>query len=200
MASPVVYYIRHGQTDWNAELRFQGQRDIPLNDKGRAQATANGETLSRHLGKAEDHTFISSPLGRTRNTMELVREAMGLEKSTYEMDDRLIEISYGDFEGTTQADLKERDRELYYYRKQNAWTFRPQNGESHVDTIPRIKDWYSSLEDGRKYIVTGHGAVGRVLRYILLDLQEMEAAKFAFPQNEVFRFENGVEKRFAATS
>ncbi|MEP1516234.1 MAG: histidine phosphatase family protein, partial [Nitratireductor sp.] len=44
---PLVYFVRHGQTDWNAELRFQGQVEIDINDTGRAQARANGKTLAR---------------------------------------------------------------------------------------------------------------------------------------------------------
>ena len=66
MTGPKIYYIRHGQTDWNAEQRFQGQKDIPLNNTGREQARHNGKTLSGLLGKADGYEFISSPLSRAR--------------------------------------------------------------------------------------------------------------------------------------
>lgn len=196
MASPKLYYIRHGQTDWNAEMRFQGQRDIPLNDFGRSQAKHNGEKLFEKIGKAEGIEFISSPLSRTRETMEIVRGAMGLPIDQYSMDDRLIEISYGDFEGNTKPELKAANREFFLSRKKDAWNFRPNNGESQADTLVRIADWYASLEDHKTYVVTAHGAVGRVLRYHLLDLDQQEAATFVFPQDEVFEITKGSENRF----
>jgi len=195
-SGPTLYYIRHGQTDWNAELRFQGRKDIPLNDFGRQQAKRNGEKLKQRLGKADGAKFVSSPLSRTRETMEIIRTEMGLKSDDYEMDDRLIEISYGDFEGKTKTELKSANRELFLDRKKNAWTFRPSNGESQADTLIRISNWYESLNANKTYIVTAHGAVGRVLRYHLLDLSQQEAAVFVFPQDEVFEFQNGREIRF----
>ena len=128
MTGPAIYYVRHGETDWNAEMRFQGQKDIPLNDTGRQQAKSNGRKLAGLLGDAEGFSFISSPLCRATETMEIIREKMGLDRGGYSVDERIREVSYGDLEGVTQPELKIRDRELYYYRKQNAWTFRPANG------------------------------------------------------------------------
>ncbi|MEO1066982.1 MAG: histidine phosphatase family protein, partial [Pseudomonadota bacterium] len=90
MKPPLIYFIRHGQTDWNAEARFQGQQDIPLNDLGRDQARRNGTTL-RDLIDPADFDFVASPLSRTRDTMEIVRRAMGLDPMTYAMDERLRE-------------------------------------------------------------------------------------------------------------
>ncbi len=177
-------------------MRFQGQRDIPLNDFGRSQAKHNGEKLFDKIGKAEGIEFISSPLSRTRETMEIIRSAMGLPIEQYSMDDRLIEISYGDFEGKTKPELKSANRGLFLSRKDDAWNFRPSNGESQADTLIRIADWYGSLEDGKTYVVTAHGAVGRVLRYHLLDLDQQEAATFVFPQDEVFEITKGSENRF----
>jgi len=195
-SGPKLYYIRHGQTDWNAELRFQGRQDIPLNDFGREQAKQNGQKLKQRLGRAEGMTFVSSPLSRTRETMEIIRAQMDLKIDDYEIDDRLIEISYGDFEGKTKTELKSANRQLFLDRKKNAWTFRPNNGESQADTLVRISNWYESLDADKTYIVTAHGAVGRVLRYHLLDLPQQEAALFVFPQDEVFEFQNGREIRF----
>lgn len=194
MTGPKIYYIRHGQTDWNAELRFQGQKDIPLNDIGREQARHNGETLSNLLGKAEDYEFISSPLSRARETMEIIRKQMGLEIGAYAIDDLLIEISYGDFEGVTQPEIKARDRELYYYRKNNAWIFRPENGESQQDVLQRVSAWYQSLDAKKSYIVTAHGAIGRVMRHHLAGIPTDDVARFAFPQDKVFLFSKGTER------
>ncbi len=100
----LIYVIRHGQTDWNAESRLQGQKDIPLNDTGRQQATGNGLALGAILGAdAAQFDFVASPLGRTRETMERLRRAMGLDPTAYRTDDRLKEVSFGDWEGFTLA-------------------------------------------------------------------------------------------------
>jgi len=196
MTGPLIYYVRHGQTDWNAELRFQGQRDIPLNDTGREQARGNGRKLKEVIGNGEAFTFISSPLWRSRETMELIRTEMGIDRADYSTEENLIEVSYGDLEGTTQAEFKAQDRDLYYYRKANHWTFRPKNGESHQDVLVRLQDWHAALNPDVKYVVTAHGAVGRVIRHLLAGISAEEACKFAFPQDKVFCFQNGGEEIF----
>ena len=94
----------------------------------------------------------------------------------------------------TQPEIKARDRELYYYRKNNAWTFRPPNGESQQDVLQRVADWYSSLDSGSSYIVAAHGAVGRVMRHYLANVPTEEVGRFAFPQDKVFLFSNGTER------
>src|SRR5688572_13758 len=98
MARPVIYFARHGQTDWNAERRLQGQHDIPLNSLGRAQAAQSGTILrgmfARDGVRAVDLDYVSSPLGRARETMELMRTGLGLPPQQYRIDARLMEMSF----------------------------------------------------------------------------------------------------------
>lgn len=124
----------------------------------------------------------------------------GLPPEHYETDDRLIEVSYGTLEGVTQPELKAKDRDLYYYRKQNAWTFRPENGESQQDVLTRASDWYSNLKQNQKYVVAAHGAVGRVLRHHLAGVPTDEVARYPFPQDKIFLFSGGTEHIIDATS
>ena len=69
-AWPELYFVRHGETNWNAEGRYQGSKDIPLNDRGRGQARLNGELLKLLLDRggraATDFSWYVSPLSRTR--------------------------------------------------------------------------------------------------------------------------------------
>jgi probable phosphoglycerate mutase len=187
-----MYYIRHGQTDWNAELRFQGQQDIPLNDTGRAQARANGARLAALIARPDDFDFVTSPLSRTRETMEIIRAEMGLDPRTYRIDDRLIEASYGTLEGTTLGEFKRTDPASHRRRKNTRWEFQPPEGESHAMVHARIRPWYETLE--RDCIVVGHGVVGRVLRYHVLGLDPDLAAGFVFPQDRVFLWDGAGEK------
>ncbi len=75
---PVLYYIRHGETDFNVEARLQGRRDTALNANGRRQAAECGELL-RDLFARDGHSpavefaYVSSPLKRARETMEILR-------------------------------------------------------------------------------------------------------------------------------
>src|SRR4051794_28793035 len=109
MPGTVVYYIRHGETAWNAEGRFQGPQDIPLNDLGRTQAVTAGGILGGLIARAGHAVsalpFVSSPLGRARLTMELVRETLKLAPDDYAIDDRLREIGYGQWEGLTLPEM-----------------------------------------------------------------------------------------------
>lgn len=196
MSGPQIYYVRHGQTDWNAELRFQGRIDIPLNEKGRSQAKHNGQTLAGLLGRAEGFEFISSPLGRSRETMEIIRKEMGLDPTQYATDESLIEMSYGNLEGTTQAEMKLQDRDLYYERKKNKWSFRPEGGENQEDVLVRIREWYEMLQPDGRYVVSAHGAVGRVVRHLIGGISVEDAAQFVFPQDKVFKFQNNSEELF----
>jgi probable phosphoglycerate mutase len=101
--SPLVYFVRHGQTDWNAENRLQGQADIELNALGREQATQNGRKLAGLIPDPQAFDFVASPMKRTRATMELVRAAMGLDPYAYRTDPRLVEVNFGDWQGFTYA-------------------------------------------------------------------------------------------------
>jgi probable phosphoglycerate mutase len=192
MPQPTLIYVRHGQTDWNAELRFQGQQDIPLNNKGRAQARANGERLAAYLSDPDRFEFVTSPLWRTRETMEIIRTAMGLEPSSYRIDERLIEASYGELEGTTLGEFKAADPAGHRRRKKNRWLYCPPGGESHEMVHRRITPWLESIT--RDTVVIGHGVVGRVLRYQMLGLDPDASAEFVFPQDRVFIWDGAGEK------
>ena len=113
MPRPILYFARHGETDWNRERRLQGQHDIPLNALGRVQASRCGELLRGLLERdgrpAAQYDYVSSPLGRARETMELMRAAMGLDPGAYRTDARLMEMSFGRWEGFTFAELQARE-------------------------------------------------------------------------------------------
>ncbi len=103
---PLVYFVRHGETAWNAEGRLQGQADTDINALGREQATATAHRLAELIGDPEDFDFVASPMRRTRETMERVRAAMGLDPLAYRTDARLVEVHFGDWQGFTFAELE----------------------------------------------------------------------------------------------
>ena len=184
-----IYFIRHGQTDWNAAARYQGQMDIPLNDIGRGQARRNGETLGALLGKAEGLDFVASPLGRAQETMQILRAAMGLPREGYRLDDRLKEVHYGHWEGRLASDLSEIDPQGMAERRIDPFGWRPIGGESYADLMVRTTDWLASVS--RDTIAVSHGGVSRTLRGDVLDLDGAEVTRLDVPQDRVLIMRKG---------
>lgn len=183
----ILYYVRHGETDWNRAGRLQGQRDIELNALGRAQAARNGETLAELFGRdridAGALPFIASPLTRVRQTAEIVREKLGLSVDGHPTDDRLKEIAYGKYEGLTPAEMKAKFPDEHRRRKADKWGFVPDGGESYAALSERVGDWLAGIE--RDTIVIAHGAVSRVVRGHLLGLDTDDIVALDVPQDRV---------------
>lgn len=178
-----LYFVRHGETDWNAERRYQGQRDIPLNDRGRAQALRNGQALAKFKHTLTHARFVASPLGRTRETMEILRAEMGLPPQGYTLDDRLKELSYGAWEGQLQDELARTDAEGWAARNLDPFRWRPEGGESYADLLERCAAWLSDLRHDT--IVSSHGGVSRCLRGHVLGLDPATIPDLESPQDRV---------------
>ena len=167
MSPPILYFMRHGETDWNAERRLQGQHDIPLNALGREQAAHCGEIMrilfDRDGRDPERFDFVASPLGRARETMELMRIALGLEPGRYRTDPRLAELSFGRWEGFTFAELQrdQADIRALATREHDKWSFVPPGGESYADLLVRVRQWVATV--ARDTVAVAHGGVARTL-------------------------------------
>lgn len=193
MRPPPFLFIRHGETDWNVEGRLQGGRDIPMNARGRAQAAAAGRRLAALLRQAdcrpEAARFVVSPLGRTRDTAERVRTALGLPAGGYAVDDRLQEFSFGSWEGMTWSEVKRHDPVRLKARRQDKWRFVPPGGESYAHLAARVGPWLETVTDN--LVVVSHGGVARVLMMLVGGLAEPAAAEADIVQGRVLRFAEG---------
>ncbi len=196
--TPVLYYIRHGETDWNVEQRLQGHRDIRLNARGRGQASHCGDVL-RDLFKRDGRAaaacgYVSSPLHRARETMELVRAALDLDQCGYDLDSRLIEISFGDWEGLTLAEINRQWPQKLLERERDKWGFTPPAGESYHNVTRRVGDWYASLSHDT--VVAAHGGVARALIAHLHVLPPEQATHADIVHGVVYVFEGGTMARY----
>lgn len=178
-----IYLIRHGETDWNAQSRYQGQADIPMNAVGRSQAQRNGEALRALLPKVVDAHFVASPLGRARETMEIVRASLGLDPSGYELDDRLKELHYGHWQGVFASDLADFDAQGAEQRSRNTFRWRPRGGESYADLMERAVDWLGGVT--RDTVVAAHGGISRVLRGHLYGIEPSLIPELEVPQDRI---------------
>jgi len=188
---PLVYFIRHGPTDRNAEHRLQGQADIPLNAVGRAQAERNGRRLAELIADPASFNFVASPLGRTRETMELVRGAMGLRCDGYRLDARLIEVNFGDWQGFTLAELDRVNPGSSGARELDKWNFVPpgEGAESYEMLFDRVRPWFDELS--QPTVAVTHGGIFRVLFKLIGKKPIREAAALDIAQDRVLKLEEG---------
>lgn len=145
--------VRHGETDWNNEGRYQGQSDVPLNDNGRAQARALGEKLRDET----IHAIYSSDLVRARETAQIVASVLHLPVKE---DARLREINQGEWEGQQVEVIKARYADLWQSRSVNPANVRPPGGETVREVARRV---YQALDDiagaclGESVLIVSHG-------------------------------------------
>jgi broad specificity phosphatase PhoE len=196
---PVLYYVRHGETDFNRQGRLQGRLDTALNAHGRREAAECGGLLNdlfaRDHRQAQDFKYISSPFKRACETMEILRATLGLEAHDYEVDARLIEIAYGEWEGLTLQEIETRNASVLSARERDKWDFAPPGGESYRELADRIGNWYSSLTADT--VVAAHGGGVRALMAILNIVPEDQATRARIEQGVVYVFADGKMSRYA---
>ncbi len=199
MRRPLLYYVRHGLTDWNAEGRLQGRQDVRLNDQGRAQAVRCGELLRELFARdghlPADYGYVSSPLVRASETMDIVRATLGLERAGYRIEQRLAEIAFGAWEGLTYEDVLARDPAVVEKRERNKWLFRPPGGETYEEVATRIVAWYSTVD--KDTVVTAHGGTARALLAVLGVAVPDEAVHHSIDQGVVYLFNENRVARYA---
>ncbi len=163
------YLVRHGQTEWNALARMQGQLDSPLTARGRDHARASGRLLSR-LGV---DAMFASPLGRVRETLAFVAEHVTVEPV---FDDRLMEWSGGAWSGELYADLAHRWPVEFAAWNADRYHQRAPGGENFVDLVARARSFVeaASRAPGERVAIVAHGFLNRALAQVLLGLSPAE--------------------------
>jgi probable phosphoglycerate mutase len=189
-----IIFVRHGETAYNAENRLQGQRDIPLNARGRDQARAVGRTLRARIGAEIDRleaagAFFASPLERARETMELLRAAMDLPPKRYRLDAALMELTFGDWEGLTWREVRTRDEAGVIARRADKWGFVPPGGESYAMLVERVRPWLASLAGDT--LVVAHGGIARAFMTLLAGVPGEVAARTPIHQGRALDFDGG---------
>ncbi len=153
MTNSTLGLLRHGQTDWNIDLRLQGTTDIPMNQVGIAQVQAAAAQLTRDWD-----VLLSSPLGRARQTAELVAEQIGIQQIAIEP--LLLERAFGIGEGLTYAEWGEKFAKLDDIP----------GAESRSSVEARARELLSHIEQnyaGAKVLAVSHGAL---IRFVLSEV------------------------------
>lgn len=165
-----VLFIRHGKTSWNAMKKLQGRRDIPLSDEGR-------QLLQRRCMPEEfsDFQWVSSPLVRATETAEI------LGASDITIEDRLIEMDWGEWEGQRVAELRMSLGSAMAEEEAKGLHMKPRGGESPAEVATRLIPWLSSLR--KPTIAVTHKGVIRALKFLAYDWDMTDKSPATFDWN-----------------
>ena len=151
-----VTLIRHGITAWNVDRRIQGRTDIPLCPAGREALAAR--VLPREL---KDLAWVASPLTRARETATILS---GKASEEIGIEDRLVEMSWGQWEGELLEDLRRRHGRAMVDNEARGRHFRPPGGESPFEVQARVRNWLADVaRRGADVVAVTHKGVIRAL-------------------------------------
>lgn len=175
-----LYFVRHGQTDWNKAGRFQSTTDVPLNATGLAQARAIREELA--LRGVRFAQARCSPLSRAVDTARIILEGSGTELL---VEPRFLEVSFGDWEGRSEADLAAEFGETYRNWRESNYTLTPPGGQSIITEAPRVQPAVEELLAAASIgdaLVVAHQAVMMAMKVVLTGRTDVDSAR-DFRQN-----------------
>ena len=192
-----LYMLRHGETAWNTERRMQGSKNSDLTARGRVQALAMGRTLKRELERAPGPTiFLRSPLGRTRETSDIIGQELGLSPSDWREDMRLAELSYGSWEGFSWAEIEIDHPTALADWRADPHGYCPPGGETHADLRLRCEAMLADIAAANtRTEEVSHGVSGAVVRGLHLGLDARAMFVLEKPQDAFFRLLDGSEHR-----
>jgi glucosyl-3-phosphoglycerate phosphatase len=182
MTSRTWYLVRHGETEWNAARRMQGQLDSPLTPQGREHAKTTARLLAR-LGVDVVH---ASPLGRVRETLAFLAGEVALEPA---FDDRLKEWSSGDWSGEYYADLRQKWPREFAAWEADRYNYRPPGAENFQDLAGRARAFLDDAAGttGQRIAVVAHGFLNRALVAGLLSLAPAETLRIRQRNDVIIR-------------
>jgi broad specificity phosphatase PhoE len=172
--------IRHGETDWNRQGRWQGQADVPLNAVGLAQAARLAEVLAGGVMRLD--AIYSSDLQRACQTAEALAVAFGLP---VHLDPRLREIHQGEWQGLLVSEIEARYQRLFHLRLQDPWSVAPPGGETAAAVRRRVAQALSEIAARRPnqtVAIVAHGFVVAVARTIAGEAEPVDIWKLV-PEN-----------------
>jgi len=180
-----LYVVRHGETDFNRDGRYQGTIDVSLNDAGRAQAERAAERIAA-LGIEQ---IFSSPLLRARETAEVIAARVQLP---VQFIGALAERGLGRFEGQTKAEIAERFPGIWDGSPTRQMFEAPPEAESLVDLTIRVHGVYRDLYarfSGRPIVLVCHGGVARTFHGLLRRVSDSDYFAYKLANGEIDAFD-----------
>ncbi len=198
MVQQTIYFVRHGETEWNRDRRLQGQSNSALTERGLKQARDVGVLLRQLVGAGDGMPIIASPLKRALRTAKVICGALDRDPAGLRTDDLLKEIGFGRWEGMTFEEVAAADPENLARFERDRWGALPPDGESYALMAERARQWLRDSSAMEEIIVVAHGEFGRVLRGIYCGISPEEMFGLDVPQDVVFRLSEGTISRIEA--
>jgi broad specificity phosphatase PhoE len=193
--SGCILLVRHGETEWNLQRRFQGRFDSPLTKRGLAQADAIGR-LVKSLPDVGSARLVASPLGRALRTAEIIAHHLDAGQEPV-VDERLREISVGSWDGLTYRDIERHSPGSFDGDGRHDWYFRAPDGDSYEALAARIAEWLAEAAGTRLLVAVTHGIVSRVARGLYARLPCAMALTLPVSQDKIFRLAGGTIQELA---
>ena len=191
---PPLYFIRHGETDWNKNRLVQGSADIDLNETGVGQAIAVARALSSLQPELRYFDFAVSPQLRAQHTMRIVSEFQPRDFSTVRTDARLRELEFGIWEGKPIDDMH---ADPAYATSQDAhYHWQPEGGESYAMGVVRVDSFLRDLKGPT--LMVAHGAVGRCIIGYVCNIPRLDITHLPTPQGSYCVLKDGKHQWFDA--
>ena len=177
-----VYFVRHGETVWNAENKICGATDSPLTERGRAQAAETAAKVAEQGIKAD--LILYSPLSRAKDTALIISEATGIPTRE---EPRLFEQNFGKYESTPRDSAEFRES-----KKQFACRY--EGGESMLHLAQRVYNLLDELaaHPDHTFLLVAHNGIARVVNSYFYEMTNEEYAAFGIRNCEIkeYTFDN----------
>ncbi len=186
-----VFLVRHGETALNAQGRFQGGLDEPLNAAGIDQALELAARL-KHILDPEILSALSlrsSPLKRATMTTGLLADQLEKSFDNSQIADELTEMRFGRWEGLTSLEVKQHFPRERKRRKANRWNFASSGGQSFQDLVAPVRQWFQKLD--QPVLAVTHYGVIKVAAVVAGGLEVEQAMALKPAHNDIWKFHNG---------
>jgi len=194
MGYPTIYLIRHGQTEWNLEGRYQGQKDSPLTQNGKEQARLNALKLQKDIDSFDEVKIFASPLGRAKESAFIICDELNIDRERINFDERIKEFDYGIFEGELKSFCQTTYAKEFNEREADKWNYQIENGESYALVTKRLKFWLDEIKDEKIVILIAHEMINRALRGLYLNLEQNRTLKLRQSNDLVLLLQGAEEK------
>lgn len=196
----MIYLVRHGETQWNRQHRYQGHRDSPLTEKGVAQAVAIGRLLQSTLGVGPDVDIVSSPLGRAMRTAAIVCQELGLPEHVAISTPLLIEHDMGCWEALTPLEVDRLYPGQRKVRNTDKWSYVIPRGESYALLGERSRRWLDIVPRDRVVVAVTHEMISRTIRGAYAGLSVRDTLSTSHPQDCIYLLCDGKVEELRTTT